>query len=57
MVLTCEPGLYIEEENIGIRIEDNICVTEEGCVNLMKGIPKEPDEIEKYIRSKNLREE
>lgn len=56
MVLTCEPGLYIEEEHIGIRIEDNICVTEEGCINLMKGIPKEPDEIEKLIRNKNLRE-
>ncbi|MEN8225517.1 MAG: aminopeptidase P family protein, partial [Bacteroidota bacterium] len=34
MVLTCEPGLYIREENCGIRIEDNILVTKDGPVNL-----------------------
>ena len=46
MVFTVEPGIYIPEENIGIRIEDDIVVTKEGHVNLMKNIPIEADEIE-----------
>jgi Xaa-Pro aminopeptidase len=50
MVLTCEPGLYIEEENIGIRIENDILVTEQGPVDLMIDIPIEVDEIEAAMR-------
>jgi len=46
MVLTCEPGIYIREENIGIRIENDILVTENKPVDLMKNIPIEVDEIE-----------
>ena len=46
MVVTCEPGLYIEEENIGIRIENDILITEDGPVDLMINIPIEVDEIE-----------
>ena len=46
MVVTCEPGLYIEEENIGIRIENDILITEDGPVDLMIDIPIEVDEIE-----------
>jgi len=46
MVLTCEPGIYIREEAIGIRLENNILITEEGPINLMKNIPIEIDEIE-----------
>jgi Xaa-Pro aminopeptidase len=46
MVFTCEPGIYILEENIGIRIEDDILITEEGPVDLMKNIPIEVEEIE-----------
>jgi Xaa-Pro aminopeptidase len=46
MVLTCEPGLYIREEKIGIRIENDILVTANGPVDLMKDIPVEADEIE-----------
>jgi Xaa-Pro aminopeptidase len=45
-VLTCEPGLYIREENIGIRIENNILVTKDGPVNLTKQIPVTVEEIE-----------
>jgi len=51
MVLTCEPGIYIPEENIGIRIEDDIIVAHKP-VNLMEQIPKEIDEIEKIMAEK-----
>jgi len=50
MVVTCEPGIYIEEENIGIRIENDILITEEGPVDLMIDIPIETDEIEAAMR-------
>ncbi|MCL2560495.1 MAG: aminopeptidase P family protein, partial [Turicibacter sp.] len=50
MVITIEPGLYIEEEAIGIRIEDNILVTEDGYENLSVGIMKEVDEIEGFMK-------
>lgn len=46
MVFTCEPGIYIPEENIGIRIENDILITEKGPVDLMAAIPVEADEIE-----------
>ncbi len=49
MVLTCEPGLYIREENIGIRIENDILITKNGPVDLMENIPVEADEIEKIM--------
>ncbi len=46
MVFTCEPALYIKEERIGIRLENDILITEDGPVDLMKNIPIDPDEIE-----------
>ena len=46
MVFTCEPGIYINEEGIGVRIENNILVTKNGPVDLMKNIPIEVEEIE-----------
>ena len=49
MVITVEPGLYIEEESIGIRIEDDILVTENGCDILSKDIPKTIEEIERIM--------
>lgn len=52
MIITDEPGLYIEEENIGIRIEDDILVTKDGYINLSKNIIKTVDEIENYMCSK-----
>ena len=51
MVLTCEPGLYISKENIGIRIENDILVTETGPVDLMENIPIEVDEIERIMNN------
>mgnify|MGYP000391816154 FL=1 len=50
MVITIEPGLYIKEEGIGIRIEDNILITKEGCINLSESIIKEIEDIEKYMK-------
>ena len=49
MVFSCEPGIYIPEENIGIRLENDIVVTENGPFDLMKNIPLEADEIEKLM--------
>ncbi len=50
MVITCEPGIYIPEEGIGIRIEDNIFIDEQ-AVNLSEQIPKDIDTIEKTMNS------
>lgn len=52
MVLTCEPGIYIREERIGIRLENDILVTENEPVDLMANIPIEADEIE-HIMNRN----
>lgn len=48
MVLTCEPGIYIPEEGIGIRLENDVMV-DDVPVNLMAHIPVEPDEIEELL--------
>ena len=45
-VFTLEPGIYIPEENIGIRIEDNYWIAKDGAVCLSESLPKKPDEIE-----------
>lgn len=46
MVLTCEPGLYIREEGLGIRIENDLLITEDEPINLFEGLPTEVEEIE-----------
>jgi len=46
MVFTVEPGIYIREENMGIRLENDILITQDGYVDLMKDIPLEIEEIE-----------
>ena len=46
MILTCEPGIYIREEGIGIRIENDLLITESEPVNLFEGLPIEIEEIE-----------
>ena len=46
MLLTVEPGIYIQEEGIGVRIENNIWITKDGNVDLFEGIPITVEEIE-----------
>lgn len=46
MILTCEPGIYIREEGIGIRIENDLLITEGEPINLFEGLPTEIVEIE-----------
>lgn len=48
-VFTNEPGLYIDEWEIGIRIEDDLLITEDGCEVLSKNIIRDPDEIEAFM--------
>lgn len=50
MVFTVEPGIYISEESIGIRIEDDVLVTADGCEVLTKGMMKEVSEIEAFMK-------
>jgi Xaa-Pro aminopeptidase len=58
MVLTVEPGLYFQEDDllvpeelrgIGIRIEDDIVVTEDGSTNLSSSLPRDPGEVEAWM--------
>ena len=51
MVFTVEPGIYIPEEGIGIRLENNILVTDEGPIDLMRNIPVEVEEIEELMNA------
>jgi Xaa-Pro aminopeptidase len=51
MVVTCEPGIYIREEKLGVRLENDILITADGNIDLMAGIPIEPDEVEDLMRS------
>jgi Xaa-Pro aminopeptidase len=49
MVFAIEPGYYLPEKNIGIRIEDTVLITKDGCEVLTKNVPKEIHEIEKLM--------
>jgi len=49
MVVTVEPGIYIPEENLGVRIEDDVLVTESGYQLLSERLPRDPGEIEKIM--------
>jgi Xaa-Pro aminopeptidase len=49
MVITIEPGIYIPEENLGVRIEDDVLVTDTGYRQLTARLPRSPDEIEKIM--------
>jgi Xaa-Pro aminopeptidase len=54
MVFTCEPGIYIQEEKIGIRLENDILVTDTDPVDLMTHIPIEAEAIEEIMNAKVL---
>jgi Xaa-Pro aminopeptidase len=49
MVVTMEPGIYIPEENLGVRIEDDVLITQDGHKLLTARLPRDPDEIEKIM--------
>lgn len=48
-VVTVEPGIYIPEENLGVRIEDDILITDTGFKFLSERLPRDPDQIEKLM--------
>ena len=50
MLLTVEPGIYIEEEQMGVRIENNIWITDSGNKDLFKNIPSKAEEIERLMK-------
>jgi len=49
MVITVEPGVYIPDENLGVRIEDVVLITETGYELLSKDLPRRLEEIEKMM--------
>ena len=52
-IITDEPGLYIDEWEIGIRIEDDLLITEDGCVVLSEAVIRDADEIEAFMAQQN----
>ncbi len=52
MIITDEPGLYIDEEEIGIRVEDDLLITEDGCVVLSENIVRTVEEIEAKMKER-----
>lgn len=50
MLFTVEPGIYIEEEGMGVRIENNVWITEDGNIDLFEGIPITVEEIEAVMK-------
>lgn len=49
MVITLEPGIYIPERNLGVRIEDDVVITAQGARFLSDGVPREPAEVEQWL--------
>jgi Xaa-Pro aminopeptidase len=52
MVFAIEPGLYYPEKNLGVRIEDTVLITKDGCEVLSKDVPKEIADVEKLLMSR-----
>jgi Xaa-Pro aminopeptidase len=55
MVFAIEPGLYYPEKNIGVRIEDTVLITRDGCEVLSKDVPKEIDEVERLLSRREMK--
>jgi Xaa-Pro aminopeptidase len=55
MVFAIEPGLYYPEKGIGVRIEDTVLITKDGCEVLSKDVPKEIDEVEKLLSQRETK--
>lgn len=53
MIISDEPGLYMADRGIGIRIEDDLLITEDGCEVLSASIVKDPDEVEELLAQRN----
>lgn len=54
MVMAIEPGLYFPEKKIGIRIEDTVLITRDGCEVLTSDVPKEIEEIEALLAKRKF---
>jgi Xaa-Pro aminopeptidase len=54
-VMTCEPAIYLKEEGLAVRLEDNVLITDHGPVDLMADIPIEPEEIEELMNRRGSR--
>ncbi len=52
MVLTCEPGIYVREEGIGIRLENDLLITQDGTLDLAAQIPIEAEAIEELMNTR-----
>ncbi|MFZ2053695.1 MAG: Xaa-Pro peptidase family protein [Candidatus Aminicenantales bacterium] len=57
MVFAIEPGFYYPEKNIGVRIEDTVLITKDGCEVLSKDVPKEIDEVEKLLSQREIKKQ
>jgi Xaa-Pro aminopeptidase len=55
MVFAIEPGFYYPDKNIGVRIEDTVLITKDGCEVLSKDVPKEIDEVEKLLAQREMK--
>jgi Xaa-Pro aminopeptidase len=53
MIISDEPGLYMEDRGIGVRIEDDLLITNDGCEVLTSGIIKEPKDLERFLASRH----
>ena len=49
-IITIEPGIYLRDEELGVRIEDIYWVIKDGIVCLSEGVPKKPEEIQKFMK-------
>jgi len=52
VVISVEPGIYLPDKDIGVRIEDDVLVTEKGYELLTRDIPRDPDELEKILQNR-----